>query len=577
MPNRAGQFVGEQTEADGGQTTVAGYLLRRLQDLGIGHLFGVPGDYLLGFLDRVPSSGLQFVATCNELDAAYASDGYARIRGAGALCTTYGVGELSALNGVAGAFAEGVPVVVITGAPARDSFRTGSLLHHTLGDYEIPQRMYASITAASVRLESAETAPTEIDRALQACMARRLPVYISLPADVVALPCRRPGAWLPAAPDDGDAAALREAVSDALGLLRHARRPLALAGVGLIRTGLQEGFAAFLKRTGMPYATMMLGKSVLSERHPQFLGLYEGSHSERALVERVRTADCVLEFGTLLSDLNTGGFTLDTGAAPVIRSSLAWVDIGGRRYDRVPLRAFLAALALQAPAFPQADLDISQAGGNMPHSPDREYRAEPDRELTVRRFFDRMAHFLKRDSIVLADVGVSLYGAAETLLPDGATFVGQAFYGSIGYTVGAALGAGMASPKRPLVLFVGDGAFQMACQELSTIVRNRLDATVFLLNNDGYSIERMIDDRPYDDLQPWGYHRLAEAFGCRHALDVRTEGGLEDALATAAKEAGLVFIEVHTGRLDGPESVLGAGRAMAKANRLSSPTQGAAC
>jgi TPP-dependent 2-oxoacid decarboxylase len=124
------------------EITVADYLITRLKEIGVGHLFGVPGDFVLGFFNQVLKSDLKYVGTCNELNAAYAADGYVRIRGVGAFSSTYGVGELSAINGVAGAFAERVPMVVITGSPSTISFRTRPLLHHTLGDYQIPLRIY---------------------------------------------------------------------------------------------------------------------------------------------------------------------------------------------------------------------------------------------------------------------------------------------------------------------------------------------------------------------------------------------------------------------------------------------------
>jgi indolepyruvate decarboxylase len=193
---------------------------------------------------------------------------------------------------------------------------------------------------------------------------------------------------------------------------------------------------------------------------------------------------------------------------------------------------------------------------------------QPDRPLTVGRFFDRASHFLRRGDVVIADAGVALFGAAETLLPEGATFLGQSFYASIGYTVGATVGACLAVPGRRVVLFVGDGAFQVTGQELSTIIRNGLKPVIFLLNNDGYTIERVICDRPYNDLQPWKYHRLVEVFGTGLAFDVRTEGELEEALRLVEAADSVVFIEVHTGRLDSSESLKRVGAAAARANQL---------
>jgi indolepyruvate decarboxylase len=196
------------------------------------------------------------------------------------------------------------------------------------------------------------------------------------------------------------------------------------------------------------------------------------------------------------------------------------------------------------------------------------YLPDVPKPLTIKRFFDRMSHFIEDDAIVIAETGVSLFSAAEMLMPERATFIGQTFYGSIGYTIGATLGASMAAQDRQVVLFVGDGSFQVTGQDLSTMIRNHLKPVIFLINNDGYTIERVISDHTYNDLQPWKYHKLVEVFGGGLGIDVRTEGELEEALTKAATADDLVFIEIHTGRLDCPESLRSAGQSMAKTNQL---------
>jgi TPP-dependent 2-oxoacid decarboxylase len=550
------------------EITVGGYLLARLKQIGVDHLFGVPGDFVLGFLNQVLKSDVTYVGTCNELNAAYAADGYARIRGIGAFASTYGVGELSALNGVAGAYAERVPVVVITGSPATVNFRTRPLLHHTLGDYQIPLRMYERITVASAQLVPDETAAAEIDRVLSACMSRQQPVYLSLPADVVTMKCGRPGAFPFPAPARSDPDALGEAIQETLEMLSKSRKPVVIGDVELIRFKLQKEFAGLLEKTGFPYTTMMLGKTVLSERHPQFIGLFEGDRSRDYVRNRVEAADCILQLGALLTDLNTGGFTTNLDDSKTVSANIGAVKIKHHYYEHVHLRDFILGLTEKLSRRDPATLDIKCAAEGCVHRPTVPYQADAPKPLTVKRFFDRMTRFIQPDAIVVAETGVALFSAAEMLMPEGATFVGQAFYGSIGYTVGATLGAGMAAPNRQVVLFVGDGSFQVTCQDLSTMIRNGLKPVVFLINNDGYTIERVIVDRPYNDLQPWQYHRLVDVFGGGLGLDVRTEGELEGALGKAAKADGLVFIEIHTGRLDCPESLRSAGRSMAKVNQL---------
>lgn len=548
--------------------TVGEYLLSRLKEIGVDHIFGVPGDFVLGFFNQILKSDVKYIGTCNELNAAYAADGYARIRGIGAFSSTFGVGELSAVNGVAGAFAERVPVVAITGSPATINFQTRPLLHHTLGDYQIPLRMYEKITVATTQLVSGETAPAEIDRVLSACLFHQQPVYISLPADVVMMKCNSPKAFSFPKHPKSDPETLGEAISEAIRMLNKSKKPVVIADVELVRFKLQKEFAGFLDKTGFPYVTMMLGKTLLSEQHPQFIGLFEGDRSRDYVRTRVESADCILQLGTLMTDFNTGGFTTNIDDSKTISGNIGYVKIRHHYYENVHLRDFILGLTEKLSQRNPATLDIHCAGNSCVHRSTEPYRPDAQKPLTIKRFFDRMSHFLENNSIVIAETGVSLFSAAEMLMPKGATFIGQTFYGSIGYTVGATLGACMAAQERRTVLFVGDGSFQVTGQDLSTMIRNHLKPVIFLINNDGYTIERVIVDHPYNDIQPWHYHKLLEVFGGGLGFDVHTEGELEDALVKTAKADDLVFIEIHTGRLDSPESLRSAGRSMAKNNKL---------
>ncbi|MHB8580833.1 MAG: alpha-keto acid decarboxylase family protein [Ignavibacteriaceae bacterium] len=550
------------------EITVGEYLLTRLKEIGVDHLFGVAGDFVLGFFNQVLTSELKYVGTCNELNAAYAADGYARIHGIGAFSSTFGVGELSAINGVAGAFAERVPVVVITGSPATINFRTRPLLHHTLGDYQIPLRMYEKITVASTQLDSAETAPAEIDRVLSACLSHQQPVYISLPSDVVTMRCKRPETFVFPMRPLSDQVALMESIKEAVSMLNKAKKPVIIGDVELIRFKLQKEFAGLLDKTGFPYVTMMLGKTLLSEHHPQFIGLFEGDRSREYVRNRVESADCILQLGALMTDFNTGGFTTNLDDSKIISANIGYVKIKHHYYENVHLHDFIFELTKKLSRRDHETLDIQSASDGCVHRLTVPYYADAQKPLTIKRFFDRMSHYIENDSIVVAETGVSLFSAAEMLMPEGVKFIGQTFYGSIGYTVGATLGACMAEQNRRTVLFVGDGSFQVTCQDLSTMIRNHLKPVIFLINNDGYTIERVITDRPYNDIQPWNYHKLTEIFGGGLGLDVHTEGELEDALGKAALTDSLVFIEIHTGRLDCPESLRSAGRSMAKSNQL---------
>ena len=269
-----------------------------------------------------------------------------------------------------------------------------------------------------------------------------------------------------------------------------------------------------------------------------------------------------------MTDFNTGGFTTNLDDSKTISANIRTVKIRHHYYENVSLRDFIHELTKRLSRRDPSTLDIQTAADGCVHRYTEPFRPELQKPITIKRFFDRISHFIENNSIVIAETGVSLFSAAEMLMPEGATFIAQTFYGSIGYTIGATLGAAMAAQDRRVVLFVGDGSFQVTCQDLSTMIRNHLKPVIFLINNDGYTIERVIVDQPYNDIQPWCYHKLVDVFGGGLGLDVRTEGELEDALAKAAASDSLVFIEIHTGRLDCPESLRSAGRSMAKINQL---------
>ncbi|MFA4924140.1 MAG: thiamine pyrophosphate-binding protein, partial [Ignavibacteriaceae bacterium] len=349
------------------EITIAEYLLIRLKEIGVDHLFGVPGDFVLGFFNQVLKSDIKYVGTCNELNAAYAADGYARIRGVGAFSSTYGVGELSAINGVAGAFAERVPVVVITGSPATINFRTRPLLHHTLGDYQIPLRMYEKITVASTQLVSAETAPAEIDRVLTACLTHQQPVYISLPADVVMMKCNRPDTFHFPTHPKSNPEALEEAIRETVKMLDKAEKPVVIGDVELVRFKLQKDFEDFINKTGFPFVTQMLGKTLISEHHPQFIGLYEGDRSREYVRNRVESADCILQLGALKTDFNTGGFTTNLDDSKMISANIGYVKIKHHFYENVHLHDFILGLTEKLSHRDSATLDIQCAKDSCVH------------------------------------------------------------------------------------------------------------------------------------------------------------------------------------------------------------------
>ncbi|MGB7415142.1 MAG: thiamine pyrophosphate-binding protein [Thermosynechococcaceae cyanobacterium] len=530
--------------------TVGDYLAKRLQEIGLNKIFGVVGDYVLDLMDVLLDNDLQLIATCNELNAGYAADAYARLNGVSVVCVTYNVGGLSLVNAIAGAYAELVPTIVISGAPSTTQQRQNLLLHHTAVDYNLQLEIFEKITVAAVRLTSPTQAARQIDNTIAACLRERRPVYIEIPTDMVDQPC--PVAEtvdLPPSPII-DEQALSEAVEEAVTLLGQSEQPVILAGVELHRYGISDLLKDLLAKTGYPFATTLLGKSILSEMHPQFIGSYAGTLSQEYVRQRVETSDCILCLGAFMSDINLGGFTAQLPDARLINANSDKVKIKHHFYHPVSLPVFMKGLTDKLQPKPSASLNIKPAKDQWSET----FTVQPQHKLTNERFYDRINRFIYElggESIVIAETGDALIATIDLILYGNTEYIGQALYTSIGFAVPACLGAALAAPERRPIVFVGDGAFQMTCQELSTIIRHQLNPIFFLINNDGYSIERAIHEGSYNDIQPWKYHQIPQIFGGGWSCEVQTEGELEVALEKAQQNLScLSFIEIHLDRLD---------------------------
>ncbi len=544
--------------------TVSQYLFQRLENLGVQHIFGVPGDYVLDLMDVLNETSIELVCNCNELNAGYAADAYARLQGIGAVCVTYGVGAFSLINAVVGAYAERVPLVVISGAP-NSAIRQDNnlLLHHTTGDYNLQFSIMEKVTVAAEILSDASQAANQIDRTLAACLHHKRPVYIEIPTDLVHQPCIEPASHPVVAAKLSNPAALQEAIAEAVELLESATHPVILAGVEFHRFDLEDKLLKLLETTGYPIATTMLGKSCISEMHPQFIGNYVGGLSREYIRERIETADCILCLGAIMSDMNLGGFTAKLDDRKLINANSEKVKIKHHFYQPVYLGDFIDGLIERLTLKDTAALDINPRS----HSLLQTFTPNPEAKLTNIRFYERMNHFLEDDSIVIADTGDAIVATMDLLMRENTKFIGQAFYLSIGYSIPACLGAAMAEPNCRPIVFVGDGAFQMTVQELSTIIRHQLNPIIFLINNDGYTIERVIQDGHYNDLQPWKYHQLPQVFGTSWSCEVKTEGELEVALSKAKFHTECVsFIEIHLDRLDCSAGLIRLGRALNQKN-----------
>jgi alpha-keto-acid decarboxylase len=517
--------------------TIGNYLLARLHEAGVTDLFGVPGDYVLRFYEQLTMSSIRHVGTTREDTAAFAADGYARCRGLGAVAVTYGVGALNVVNAVAGAYAESSPVVVISGAPGVREQREDPLIHHRFGPFTFQREIFERITCATAVLDDPVIAFRRIDPALHAAKEQRKPVYVELPRDVVdqtgyPMPAETPIEFAV------DEASLAEAVAETLSLLETAEKPVIVAGVDLHRESLQSALVRLVDSSRIPIAATLTGKSVIGERHPGYLGVYEGAMGPEATRERVESADLVLLLGVSLNDIDLGAYTARLDPARMVRATGGEVIIRHHRYAKIPLSQFVLAL-LQRIRPHRAEFAKGFEGLRATDFP------RPNEPMKVQRLIGRLNEALTPEMLVVCDTGDCLFAAIELRVHERSEFLASAFYTTMGFAMPAAVGAAVARPdRRPLVL-VGDGAFQMTGTELSTLCRLGSDAIVIVFNNRGYSTERFILDGPFNDIHPWRFHRLPEIFAPLLGLAVATEEDFDEALSQAiAHRSGPSLIEV---------------------------------
>jgi indolepyruvate decarboxylase len=522
--------------------TVIQHVLNRLRDIGVADIFGVPGDYAFAVNDAICAHpDLNWIGCCNELNAAYAAEGYARIKGAGALCTTYGVGELSAINGIAGAYAECLPVFHLVGAPGVSVQESRALMHHTLGngEYDLFRRMSEPVVCAHAVMTPQNVA-YETERLIAEALYHLRPVYMAFPADLANAPVAGEARPIPTPQSDSDAlAVVVEAIAEKLD---KARMACVLPGVLVARAGLQPALHALIDASGLPFATMFMDKSVLEETHPSYVGMYDGALMQPEVRALVEEADAVLTIGTLMTDFNTGAFTSRLDPARVIAIAPHRVRIGDKTFFNVECGDLLRALAARLPRrdWPKiAPLTLGAPGGS---GEDR---------IDAEALFPRLAGFLRENDILIAETGTASMGLGFARMPAGANFYNQTLWGSIGWATPAAFGAAVAAPERRVVLLTGDGAHQFTVQEISQFARYGMKPIVFVVNNAGYLIERLLCRDPqsaYNDIAPWRYASLPAAFGCDGWLAARVEtcAQFDRALAAAEQAEVGAYIEIVT-------------------------------
>lgn len=553
------------------QVTVGSYLAQRLEEVGVRDYFAIPGDFNLSLLDEMlKNPRLKMINCCNELNAGYAADGYARENGVAALLLTFGVGGLSAVNAVAGAFAEDLPVIVVSGGPNVSSLMENRTLHHTLAQPEEGGKfvlsVYKEITAHAVVIREASTAAFRIDEAIRIALSARKPVYIEIACNLASAMISKPNTLDLAPTRQSDPSSLQKALKHVAAFLNGARQPVLVAGNRLRSGGAIGAFKTLASKCAYGVACMPNAKSFFPETSPQFMGIYWGSASSQGCREVVESSDAYLFAGPIFSDYTTVGFSALIQPARLVEASPERILVEGQVYHGIVLSEFLTGLASKLNSNStslDAYLRIKETVHAAPAA------AAEDLPLSTRRLFHHINEYLDGTTTVVAETGDSWFNGMDLHLPDGCRFEIQMQYGSIGWSVGAFLGLAAANPQRRVIGLIGDGSFQMTAQEVSTILRYNYSGVIFLMNNGAYTIEVMIHDGPYNTLQNWNYAAMVETLKGQSPIlsqVVRTEKELVAGLKKSSTFDGLTFIEVILDRTDCNKALLGWGTAVADYN-----------
>ncbi|CUS09713.1 unnamed protein product [Tuber aestivum] len=565
--------------------SIAMYLFKRLHELGVRGVHGVPGDFNLAVLDLLPDAGLYWVGNCNELNAAYAADGYARIKGISALITTFGVGELSALAGIAGSFSEHVPVVHIVGIPNTISQRNGLLLHHTLGngDFTVFQNISRNISVTSTILNDPHRAASEIDRVLSACWVKARPVYIGLPTDVASreIPATHLGTPLDLRIPDNEPETESEVVDEIAGLMYSSKNTIILADACAIRHRVLDELHELVENTQFPTFVSPMGKGAVNEELRAYGGVYVGDASRDEVRQYVDNAELILYVGGLQSDFNSGGFTYRISRKNTVEFHSDHMKVRYSEFPGIQMQPVLRKLLDKLDySKVQQTRSIPDVSNTIPHR----VQESVSQEISHAWLWPRVGQWLREGDVIITETGTSNFGIWETRFPKNVTAISQVLWGSIGYSVGALQGAALACkeeyPERRVILFVGDGSLQLTVQEISTMIRHGLKPIIFVINNKGYTIERMIHGMKasYNDIQPWNHTDLlnvfcadpsdAKSYQCksRDALESLFKDDKHVPASGRARHERMRLVEVFMPWQDAPRALIKIGKITASLN-----------
>ncbi|GEA49492.1 indolepyruvate decarboxylase [Vibrio inusitatus NBRC 102082] len=539
------------------KVTISTYLLMRLKELNVNHLFGIPGDYVLPFFDELIDEhhGVEHVLTRNEMNGTYAADGYSRENGYGAMAVTFGVGSLSCANAVAGAYSDDSPMMVISGAPTVEVINTPTerLLHHVVGtDFDTNLKVFSNITVGAIRLEKQSTATYEIDNLLRKSVQAKKPVYLEIPYDIQTQLVDAPDQPLDLMLEQSSSVNMMKALKDAYEIISSSKTRSVVTGHLLKREHMIEEGLTLVERLNASVSTTFVCKMGDFDSHPNAVGTFLGQTSQEYTVDMMTKADVAIGLGMTFNEFDTGVFTTTMGNnQDVIWIRQNYVEINGKRYDEVYLREFLPKLNQIIMDVPEGEFEPSDKRKFVFERKDK--FAPTNDDITIDRLFVQFANYLKPNDMVYGDTGGHINGS-QAEFPAGTLFEGCGNWGSLGAGFGIYVGANIANEKRAArsVCISGEGAFTMTGQELATLIEHKKDLALFILDNAGYGAERAINpgkERSYNNIAVWKYEKLGEALGGTEGVDlhsyvVKTEAEMQQVFDKLENPKGVNIVRI---------------------------------
>ena len=499
---------------------VAEYLIKRLEELGVNDFFGLPGDYNFNILYAIENNpNTNWIGCTNELNAGYAADGYARMRGFGAIVTTYGVGELSAINAIAGSYAENVPVISIVGVPATKCINENTCVHHNFQDvnYYACFEAHKSVTSATAFL-TRDNAKIEINE-------KQVDYE-----------------WI------SDEENLKLVTSKIVAKINNSKKPVILGDLLVKRFDARIEFKEFVAKTGIPVTNFLMGTNLIDMNYEKYVGGYYAKFKNPIAERYINETDCLIAVGAVYTDLNAFGFNLPYSINNQIAIYGTFTYVDGVKYDNVKMADVLEAVT---ELVDKKEIFVEKHPIGYEH-------VTPNAEaLTSKYIYPRLQEFIKENDIVVAETGIIPHGVAPMKLPNNVDLQTQTLWGSIGWATPATLGVCLAKPKSRVILITGEGSHQLTAMEVGNMLRRGIKPIIIVLNNKGYTIERVLSDSPddkFNDIMQMNYSKFARVFeGDIWSTKVTTAEDFDKALKVTQIMNKLCYIEICTEAMDMPQ------------------------